>query len=112
MHQSKTNITPLTGYAQGPKLDISYRSALIGATAGDTLDIQKLTEGENTVEVKLFLKNTGTDIAFNPTLKVHVAPGVTIDPVLTQNAAINGNEIVIHNLYSESGALGAEGEAV
>ncbi|EKD30303.1 MAG: hypothetical protein ACD_78C00095G0001, partial [uncultured bacterium (gcode 4)] len=112
VRQSKTNITPLTGYAQGPKLDISYRSALIGATAGDTLDIQRLTDGENTVEVKLFLKNTGTDIAFNPTLKVHVAPGVTIDPVLTQNAAINGNEIVIHNLYSESGALGAEGEAV
>lgn len=100
VQKSKTNTTPLTGYAQGPKLDISYRSALIGATRGDILDVQKLTEGDNTVEVKLFLKNTGTDIAFNPTLRVHVATGVTIDPVFTQNALINGNEIVIHNLYS------------
>lgn len=105
--QQKTNSTPLNGYVQWPKLDITYKSALIGNKKGDTLEIQKLIEWENTIEVKLFLKNIGTDIAFNPTLKVHVAPGVVIDTKLTEHASINGNEITISNLYNESWSLSA-----
>ncbi|MDD4530307.1 MAG: hypothetical protein PHO80_02015, partial [Candidatus Gracilibacteria bacterium] len=109
--KSKENTTQLKGYAQGPRLDISYNSALVGQGKGDNLEIQKLVEGDNTVEVKLFLKNTGTDVAFDPTLKVNVEPGVTINSDYTTGALINGNEITIKNFYSLSGAL-TEGEAI
>ena len=62
--------------------------------------------------MKLFIKNIGSDIAFNPSFSIRVATGVTIDPSLTQNATINGNDITFKNLYAQTGGLQQEGEAV
>lgn len=109
--KTKENTTVIKWYAQGPKLDISYNSSLVWNNPWDKLEIQKLTQGENTVQVKLFLKNTGTDVAFDPTIKVQVASWVQINSDFTTWATINWNEIIINKFFSETWSV-LEWEAV
>lgn len=109
--ETSENTTQIKWYAQWPKLDISYYSSLVGQNKQALLEIQKLTEWENTIEVKLFLKNTGTDVAFDPTIKVNVAPWVTINNAYTTWATIVWNEVTIKNFYTMSWEI-AEWEAV
>jgi len=103
----------ISGYAQGPSLDIHYTSSLVDTDTKSSLEIQKLVaDNPNMVKLKVYLKNTGTDVAFDPAIQVHVTPGIQVDTNSLQTATLSGDTISIQNLYSESGALSQAGEAI
>ena len=106
-------------FSQWPKLEINYSSSLIWNNKNQDLKIQKLINWENIIKSKIFLKNVGSDVAFNPVIKINIEPWITINKDFTNISwapwaiEYNSNQIIVRNLYSESWSLNTvEWEAI
>jgi len=101
-------------FAQWPELTINYKSSIVWNHKNDELEIQKMVEWENTIKTKIFLKNIGSDVAFDPTIKINIESWVKINKEYTDieghswSITYNWNQIIVKNLYTESWALNSE----